>query len=105
MLIFVLVLFILSCIVLIFSVMLQTGHGGLGDVFGGSGERALFGGTGAKGFVLKVTIISAIVFFSTSLILSVMYSRQGRVSTAPQVPVERPAAPTVGSTPAIPRGQ
>ncbi|OIO00682.1 preprotein translocase subunit SecG [Candidatus Desantisbacteria bacterium CG_4_10_14_0_8_um_filter_48_22] len=105
MLIFILVLFILSCIVLIFSVMLQTGHGGIGDVFGGSGERALFGGTGAKGLVVKITIISAVVFFATSLILSVLYSRQGRVSTAPQVPVEQPVAHVGGSTTAIPQGQ
>jgi len=105
MLIFILVLFIRSCIVLIFSVMLQTGHGGIGDVFGGSGERALFGGTGAKGLVVKITIISAVVFFATSLILSVLYSRQGRVSTAHQVPVEQPVAHVGGSTTAIPQGQ
>ena len=108
MLSFVLILFVLSCIILIFSVLLQSGHGGLGDIFGGgSGERAIFGGTGAKGFVGKVTIGAAVGFLATATILSVMYTRQVRVNAAPQVPVEQPAVPagTPAGTPALPVGQ
>jgi len=97
MLTFFLILFILSCIILILSVLLQSGRGGIGEIFGGSGEHALFGGTGAKGFIVKATIGAAAVFMATSLILSVIYSRQARFRPVPQVPAG-PVAPSGGAT-------
>lgn len=92
---FVLIIFTLSCIVLILSVLLQSGKGGgLGEIFGGGAERSLFGGAGAGGFIFKVTIGSAIVFVVTSVILSVMYSRHVRIPSGPQVPVAPISSPS-----------
>jgi preprotein translocase subunit SecG len=104
----VLVLFIISAVVLIISVLLQTGKGGLGEVFGGGGEKALFGSKGAGGFIVKVTIGAAIAFIATSLFLSVMSSKQARVRQPvpimPTTPVE-PVQPGTGSgTSALPIG-
>jgi len=84
----VLVIFVISCLVLIFSVLLQSGKGGgLGEMFGGGGaERSIFGGLGAQSFVYKMTVVAAIVFIVSAVILSVMYSR-GRVQPAAQTPV------------------
>jgi len=93
MLTFLLILFVLACIVLILAVLLQTGKGGLGEIFGGGAERSLFGGAGAGGFIVKVTIGAAIVFVATALILSVMYSRGIRIAPVPQVPVSPVTAP------------
>ena len=96
---FILILFVLACIVLILAVLLQSGKGGLGEIFGGGAERSLFGGTGAGGFILKVTIGSAVVFVVTALILSVMYSRNIRIQPVPQVPVAPVTSPSGETAP------
>ena len=93
---FILIIFIVSCITLIMSILLQSGKGGgLGEMFGGgSTERSLFGGMGAQSFVYKATVVAAIVFIVTAVILSAMYSRGLRVQQTPQAPV----APISGGT-------
>lgn len=95
---FILILFVLACIVLILVILFQSGRGGLGEIFGGVAERSIFGGAGAGGFLVKVTIGAATVFVATALILSVMASRQVRIAPVPQVPVS-PVTPSGETTP------
>ena len=102
---FLLILFVLACIVLILAVLLQTGKGGLGEIFGGGAERSLFGGAGAGGFIVKVTIGAAIVFVATALILSVMHSRRIRIAPVPQVPVAPVTSPATQTGEAQPAGE
>jgi len=103
-----LVLFIISAVVLIISVLLQTGKGGLGEIFGGGGEKALFGSKGAGGFIVKVTIGAAIAFIVTSLFLSVMSSKQARVRQPvpimPTTPIEPVQPGTVPGNSNLPAG-
>jgi preprotein translocase subunit SecG len=62
------------CIILTLVVLLQSGRGGgMGAAFGGAGQQ-VFGGRGAAPFLTKVTTGAAIMFFITSLTLSMLSS-------------------------------
>jgi len=62
----VMVIHVLACIFLIGAVMLQSGHEGMGVIFGG-GSSTMFGSSGAGGLLVKVTAGLATVFLLTSL--------------------------------------
>ncbi len=69
------IIHIIVSVFLILVVLLQAGRGGgMGAAFGGATQQ-IFGGRGAGGFLAKVTTVCAIVFFLTSLTLSMMSSR------------------------------
>jgi preprotein translocase subunit SecG len=77
---FVLVLHIIFGIILILIILLQLSKGaGLGSIFGGGGE-AVFGGTGGDVFLKKLTIVFAVAFMTTSLILAIISSRTSQES-------------------------
>lgn len=66
-------------LVLILVVLLQSGKGGgMGATFGGASQQ-IFGGRGAGNFLARVTTVMAIVFFLSSLVLSMMGSRERSV--------------------------
>ena len=99
--------------VLIFTVLLQTGKGAeMGAAFGGS-SKTVFGPRGAAGPLAKVTIAAAGLFMLTSLYLTWASNRpsvpgpgggqmpvsgQGAPTTPPTVPTPpiQPAMPTSG---------
>ena len=58
---FVIVIHVLACIFLIGAVMLQSGHEGMGVIFGG-GSSTMFGSSGAGGLLVKITAGLATVF-------------------------------------------
>ena len=62
----VLTLHIIVCVLLIIVVLLQSGHEGMGVIFGG-GSSTMFGSTGAGGLLVKVTSVLAAIFLLTSL--------------------------------------
>ena len=62
----VIVIHVLACIFLIGAVMLQSGHEGMGVIFGG-GSSTMFGSSGAGGLLVKITAGLATVFLLTSL--------------------------------------
>ncbi len=51
--------------------MLQSGHEGMGVIFGG-GSSTMFGSSGAGGLLVKVTAGLATVFLVTSLTYNIM---------------------------------
>ncbi|MDR2349583.1 MAG: preprotein translocase subunit SecG, partial [Deltaproteobacteria bacterium] len=56
-------------IILMISVLLQTGKGsGLGAAFGGS-SSSVFGSRGPAGLIAKITAVAAVIFMVTSLTL------------------------------------
>jgi len=66
---------ILVSIALIVIVLLQKGKGAsMGSVFGGS-SQTLFGATGGTTFMHKITVVSAVIFMLTCLILAFMFGR------------------------------
>ncbi len=95
---FVIVIHVLACIFLIGAVMLQSGHEGMGVIFGG-GSSTMFGSTGAGGLLVKVTAGLATVFLVTSLGYNILtgnkVSDEGSIMLNTDVPVETtaPAAP------------
>ncbi len=76
----ILTIHILACVSLIILVLLQSGHEGMGVIFGGS-SSTLFGSSGAGGFLSKVTVGVAVVFLLTSLTFTYIGARQGKGPT------------------------
>lgn len=62
---------IISCILLILIVLLQTGKGAdMGASFGSASGQSLFGGAGPATALSKITTVVAIVFMLTSLAMA-----------------------------------
>jgi protein translocase SecG subunit len=78
---FVLIIHLLVCIALILIILLQTGKGAdIGAVFGGGSSQTVFGSTGATTFLSKVTIVAAVLFMCTSIVLT-YFSDKGAAIT------------------------
>ncbi|WP_419787901.1 preprotein translocase subunit SecG [Pseudodesulfovibrio sp.] len=98
----VIVIHVLACVFLIVAVMLQSGHEGMGVIFGG-GSSTMFGSSGAGGLLVKVTAGLATVFLVTSLAYnvltgnkvsdqdSIMLQGKGTVQTVPAPEQKKPA--------------
>ena len=108
--IFLTVIHIFVSIVLILSILLQSGKGGgMGAALGGASAQ-VFGGRGAGTFLSKFTTFAAIVFMCTSLTLSMMGSDNKSVvkdalqkeAPAPALDAAAPvdAAPAADAAPA-----
>jgi preprotein translocase subunit SecG len=75
---FITTLHILACVSLMVAILLQSGKGGgLAGTFGAGSSQTLFGGRGAATFLSRAAGTLAVVFFLTSLTLSVTSTRQG----------------------------
>ena len=84
-------LHVIVALVMIVVVLLQSGKGaGLGSGFGGS-SQTVFGSRGPANFLSKFTTVSAIIFMLTSLMLSIMSSRVGKLSIADEIQSKQPA--------------
>jgi preprotein translocase subunit SecG len=99
-------LFILACIVLVVSVLLQPGKSGAGDLFTSSVSSTAFGPRGTQTVLAKITVGAAAVFLFGALLLGIGIGGAGSVMegvTDPQ-PAASPAAQTTpqadGSQPA-----
>ena len=105
-------LFILACLVLIVSVLLQPGKADAGSLFTSSISSTAFGPRGTQTILAKITIGAAITFFLVALILgfgvggqrSLMEGGVGAKPTpaaSPAQPAASPVAPAQGeATPA-----
>jgi len=90
------VIHVVNCLVMVGAVLLQSGKGAdMGAAFGGS-SQTVFGGRGAATFLSKVTVGAAVLFFVTSLSLSVL--TRARTSTASVID-EPPKASETAATP------
>ncbi len=73
------VVLILTCVVLVASVLLQAGQGGgLASLGGGAGTEVLMGGRQAVTILTHVTRWSAGIFLFLAFVLSIMSARGGR---------------------------
>ncbi len=73
---------ILVCVFLIIVVLLQSGKAAdLAGAFGGMGSQTAFGPRGAATVLSKATTVAAVLFMTTSLVLSVIATRQGGGAT------------------------
>jgi preprotein translocase subunit SecG len=94
-------LHVLVSILLIVSVLLQSGKGGgLAGTFGGAGVTGgVFGGRGAAPFLAKATTVFAILFMLTAITLNFVNPGKGVSRSV----IERvaPNSPQTGSQPAV----
>ncbi|MCA1631088.1 MAG: preprotein translocase subunit SecG [Acidobacteria bacterium] len=101
-------LFVLSCLTLIVSVLLQPGKADAGALFTSSVSSTAFGPRGTQTLLAKITIGAAALFLLSALLLSVPYFTGGRSvlqsvdETSEPVATPVPAAPA--ASPATPTG-
>ncbi|MBS1122020.1 MAG: preprotein translocase, SecG subunit, partial [Deltaproteobacteria bacterium] len=70
------VLHVIVCLFLMLTVLLQSGKGGgMGAAFGGGNAATVFGGSGASGFLKRLTAIAGSIFMVTSMVLAFLSSR------------------------------
>ena len=104
-------LFVLSCITLIISVLLQPGKADAGALFTSSVSSTAFGPRGTQTLLAKITIGAAALFLLSALLLSVPYFTGSRsvlqsvdetsepaATPAPAAPATTPATTTGGAT-------
>jgi preprotein translocase subunit SecG len=101
-------LFILACLVLIVSVLLQPGKADAGSLFTSSISSTAFGPRGTQTILAKITVGAAATFFVVALLLGLGVGSgqrslmEGGVAPQPTpAPAASPAAPAEGqATPA-----
>lgn len=100
-------LFILACVVLVVSVLLQPGKADAGSLFTSSISSTAFGPRGTQTILAKITIGAAATFFIVALLLGFGVGGGQRSlmegGVAPQAtptPAASPAAPAEGAAPA-----
>jgi preprotein translocase subunit SecG len=93
--VFLLILHVFVCIALIIIVLLQAGKGAeIGASFGSGSSQTVFGATGGKNFMTRLTTGAAVIFMLTSLILAYFYGQPGSSSVMPaNVPTPAAMAP------------
>jgi preprotein translocase subunit SecG len=101
-------LFVLSCVTLIVSVLLQPGKADAGALFTSSVSSTAFGPRGTQTLLAKITIGAAALFLLSALLLSVPYFTGARsvlqsVDETP-APAATPAAPAPAASPATETG-
>mgnify|MGYP000415735114 CR=1 FL=1 len=80
---------ILACVFLVAVILLQSGHEGMGVIFGG-GSSTMFGSSGAGGLLVKITTGLAAVFLITSLTYNVLTGN--KVSEGKSLMMSKPEA-------------
>src|SRR3984893_8482116 len=81
MVILITIVHVIVCLFLIIVVLLQSGKAAdLAGAFGGMGSQTVFGPRGSATVLSRATTIAAGLFMVTSLTLSIMATRQGKVA-------------------------
>lgn len=97
----ILIVHLITCLLLIAVVLMQTGKGGMGAAFGGG--ESFFGGQGAAPFLTRATTVLVVVFMLTSLSLTMVSSKgPGRAATAIEKAVQQEQRQPRGAAPEIP---
>jgi preprotein translocase subunit SecG len=103
---FVLIIHVFAAISLIALVLVQQGKGAtLGAAFGSGASQTVFGSKGSGSFLLKITISFVLVFFSTSIALNYMASREVKQSQQAVLPLPIDQNATVPPVSSIPGDQ
>ena len=102
-----LILHVAVSVALIIIVLLQAGKGAeAGASFGGGASQTMFGASGGKTFLSKLTTSTAVIFMLTSLALAYLYGRPGAGSLMPETltvaPLAEPTAENAENLPEIP---
>jgi preprotein translocase subunit SecG len=92
----ILTIHIIVCVILIISILLQSGKSAdLAGAFGGMGSQSVFGPRGAATLLAKVATICAILFMITSMSLWILSARgESSVVSGEEAPAEQKPAVT-----------
>ncbi len=107
---FVLIVHVIVCIAMILIILLQSGKGAdIGAAFGGGSSQTVFGSTGAGTLLSKVTIGAAVIFMTTSIVLT-YFAGKSAVTIDDKSLVSGQAAPqssmpVQGAVPSGPEGK
>lgn len=98
----ILVVYVLTCVVLITAVLLQPGKADAAALFGGGASQTAFGPRGAQNVLGWTTWVTAAIMILLALILSLpgMFGPQSVVQGGATVPVEQPAPSSATPAPA-----
>ena len=93
-------IFLLSCIVMVISVLLQPGKADAGALFTSSVSSATFGPRGTQSILARITIVAASTFMITALMLTMGVGGQGSLMEGGVKAKPTPAAtPAQGAAP------
>jgi preprotein translocase subunit SecG len=102
-------LFILACLVLIVSVLLQPGKSDAGALFTSSISSTAFGPRGTQTILAKITIVAAATFMIVALLLGMGVGGQrslmeggAKAKPSPAASPAQQSAPPAGTSPAAP---
>jgi preprotein translocase subunit SecG len=98
---------VINVVLLICVVLLQTGKGSeVGFAFGAGAAQTMFGSSGGKTFITRLTVILAVIFMCTSIFLALFQTKNsgGYKGVMDKVKTEAPAVPA-GNQPAQPAQQ
>jgi preprotein translocase subunit SecG len=87
---------VINVLFLIVVVLLQTGKGSeVGFAFGSGAAQTMFGSSGGKTFITRLTIILAVVFMTTSIFLALFQDKKMGTykGVMDKIKTESPAAP------------
>lgn len=102
--IFLYLIFIIVCVLLMLSVLLQSGKGeGLSGTFGGSAQ--FMGGRAAATFLTKTTTALATVFMLLSILLSVLTSTSSSLRSRTEAQERMMQTPRTEAVPTQGQGQ
>jgi preprotein translocase subunit SecG len=102
----ILIVHVIAALGVIALVLLQHGKGAdAGAAFGGGSAGGVFGSAGAANFLSRTTAILAIIFFLTSLGLTVMAARKTEHRGVMNQPAPVKSAPSDVPVPSTPLGQ
>lgn len=89
----VIVIHVIVAVILIGLVLVQHGKGAdVGAAFGSGASNTMFGSQGAMPFLMKVTVLLAIVFFATNLTLSYIVGHRSQITDMNSVVSTQPAS-------------
>lgn len=95
--IFLTVIHVLTCLLIIAAVLLQSGKGAETGVMIGGSSQSMFGARGATPFLTKVTVVLATVFMVTSLSLALLKQNAVGPSLLLNTPIKALPAPAVSA--------
>jgi preprotein translocase subunit SecG len=88
--------YVVICLVLLMSILLQQGKGGdIASAFGGSGSQTAFGARAGATLLTRITTVTAVLFMIGSIGLGILWQRGGSSSvvSGKATPISAPARP------------
>lgn len=103
---FVLFLHVIFCLALLVLVLIQRSKStDIGASFGAGASTTMFGAAGSTSFLVKLTAVFALLFFTTSLVLGAMSVHVTKSqTTADVILATAKQSPTKANGPQLPQG-